>query len=190
MNKYQKAAIFLAEGFEETEAIGTADVLLRSGIEIFFVGVNLARVNEKYSLRGAHFIRVSLDLDLDTSSGFDFDACILPGGLPGVEHLDANQRLKDTIIRHNEDGKLIAAICAAPMVLGNMGLLKGKNATCYPGYEKYLDGAIISDKPVVVDGNLITAKSVAHTLNFGLAIVEYLRGKERADSVREAMYLD
>ena len=167
--------IFLADGFEEIEALCPLDILRRAGVEVQTVGVG-----GKREITGAHGIRVLADI-ADTELCSDSpELILLPGGMPGTKNLDASDVIRATVLDAHARGAFVAAICAAPSILGKMGLLEGVEATCFPGFEPYLDGAILSDKKVVRDGRIITAKGMGVALEFGLCIVEALLGKEKA----------
>lgn len=169
--------MFLAEGFEEVEALAPLDLIRRAGLEIKTVGVGTKTVV------GSHGIPVVADM---TESEFSDDApdmVILPGGMPGTRNLDANKTVHKAIADAVKNDAFVCAICAAPMILGKLGLLSGKNAVCYPGFEEYLDGATISDKKVVRDGKVITAKGMGAAVEFGLAIVEALKDDKTAEEL-------
>ena len=175
---------FLAEGFEEIEALCPIDLLRRAGLEVKTVGVG-GKV-----IRGAHGIKVTADI-LDTEYNDKAPELIfLPGGMPGTLNLKASDTVQRAIKEALECDAYIAAICAAPMILGELGLLCGKEAVCYPGFEDKLLGAKISDKRTVRDGRIFTAKGMGAALDFGLMIVEELCGKESADSLRHSVIAD
>ena len=166
---------FLAKGFEEVEAIATIDVIRRAEIDICTIGIGSKLVC------GSHNIPVFCDLDeSEISLENDFDGIILPGGMPGTLNLEKNKTVNDFIDYAVKNNKLIAAICAAPSILGHKGLLDSKEATCFPGFENELVGATVSDKYVVTDKNIITAKGMGSAIDFGLAVCEYFCGKEEA----------
>ncbi len=176
--------MFLAHGFEEVEALTPLDLLRRAGLEVTTVGIGGELVT------GSHGITVQADI---VDSVFRDDApemVILPGGMPGARNLDASPTV-DAALRATaaHDGYL-AAICAAPMVLGKRGLLKGRRAICYPGFEKFLDGAILSNHHVVRDGNVVTAVGMGAALRFGLELVAMLRGDVAAEELRAAVIAD
>ena len=180
----KKVFVFLAEGFEETEAVATLDVVLRGGIDVTSVSIS-----GDLLVTGAHGIAVNADMlfeEADFSAG---DMLILPGGMPGASNLNAHLGVKSVLKKYAEEGKKIAAICAAPLVLGGLGLLQGKNATVYPGYESTLEGATVVSSPVVKDGNVITGQGPGFAFQFGLAIVEELEGKAKADEVAAGLLL-
>jgi len=180
----KKAAVFLATGFEETEAIGTIDVLRRAGIETTIVSIL-----DSLTVKGAHGIEVVSDRLFQDTDFADFDALVLPGGGPGSHHLNAFAPLKTLLVTQHAQGKLIAAICAAPLVLGGLGLLKDRQATCYPGIEPQLTGAILTDAPAVTDGNIITGKGPGLVFSFALSIVSYLQGEAIASSVSQDLLI-
>ncbi len=170
--------VFLAEGFEEIEAIGTIDLLRRAGLPTHVVAVGL-----EPNVTGAHGIAIQADLSISEVYNDDVLALVLPGGLSGVTNLDASQRLHQLIREANQEGKLLCAICAAPSVFGGADLLEGKEAIAYPGFEKNLKGAKVSEAPVVKSGHIITAKSAGYTFDFALEIISALAGEEKAGEV-------
>ena len=172
--------MFLAEGFEEVEALAPLDLIRRAGLEIKTVGVGSKVVV------GSHGIPVVADITEDEFSDNAPDMVILPGGMPGTKNLDANATVHKAIADAVKNDAYLCAICAAPMILGKLGLLRGKNAVCYPGFEEYLDGAILPDKKVVRDGKLITAKGMGAAVEFGLSIVSALKDEKTADDLAAA----
>ncbi len=173
---------FLANGFEEVEALAAVDMIRRAGIELKTVGISSLIVE------GSHGIKVHADCSEDDVTLDDnLQAVILPGGMPGTLNLENCETVQKAIDFANENNKLLCAICAAPSVLGHKGLLRGKQAIAYPGFEKDLEGAVISDKYVVRDGNIITAKGVGVAVDFGLEIVAALSGEARASEIRSAI---
>ena len=174
--------MFLADGFEETEAIGCLDVLRRAGVRVKTVSITGGAVC------GSHDIMVIPDIDKKDIDFEYMDGIILPGGMPGTANLDYDKTVRK-VVKYCMDNKLLmAAICAAPMVLGNAGALRGKKAVCYPGFEKFLDGAEYVDMPCVVSENIITAKAAGASMLFGAAIVDYLRQKGKGREVLDSMY--
>jgi 4-methyl-5(b-hydroxyethyl)-thiazole monophosphate biosynthesis len=174
----KKVFIFLAEGFEEMEAVTTIDILLRGKLDVTIVSVT-----GKTLVTGAHGIAVNTDALFENTDFSEGKLLVLPGGMPGASNLNAHQGLKNLLLQYAKEGKKIAAICAAPLVLGGLDLLQGKKATAYPGFESTLTGAKFVDTSVMKDGNIITAKGPAFAIEFGLTIVEELQGKEQADEV-------
>ena len=177
-----KAFIFLATGFEETEALATLDVLRRGGIDAASVSI----MPEK-EVRGAHGITAVADVLFKDADFAAADILVLPGGMPGAANLQEHKKLGNLLTSFAEKKNRIAAICAAPKVLGNLGILKGYNATCYPGFENELTGAEVKKDAVVVDRNIITAKGPAFAIPFGLKIIELLKGKDAASEVADGM---
>ncbi len=173
--------MFLADGFEEIEALATLDIIRRAGLEIKTVGITDG------SIVGSHNINVNTDCGLKDITTENLKGVILPGGLPGTTNLGNCSEVKSYIEYSHKNSLMIAAICAAPSVLGEMGVLKGKSATCYPGFEDRLLGVEISEEYVVRDGNIITAKGAGVALDFGLKIVEYFKGAEISDELRKNM---
>jgi len=180
------AFIFLAPGFEEIEAITVIDVLRRAEIEVVTVSIP-DEDDDEFWVEGAHGISVFSDIDFEYADFAEGDILILPGGQPGTKNLNAHKGLKKLITEYYNQNKCIAAICAAPLILGEMGLLKGKRATCYPGYEAQLTGAEIVNESVVVAGNIITGNGVGAALQFALAIVETFKGAGLARDLAKKM---
>ena len=170
--------VFLANGFEEIEALAPVDFLLRAGVNVKTVGIS-----GKFC-RGAHGINVEADiLPEDVVLNDKLQGVILPGGMPGAENLNNSAHVQKAIDYCAENGKIIGAICAAPFVLGRKGLLEGKNATCFPGFEGELKGASLSESGVVTDGTIVTAKGAGVAWEFGAAICSVLMGEEKAQQI-------
>ena len=170
--------LFLATGFEEIEAITTLDILRRLNIEVKTVTVTGTRL-----IHGAHGIPCMADCLFRKNIIDESEGLILPGGMPGAENLYLHEGLRKELIQHNSRGTLIAAICAAPMILGRNGLLEGRKATCYPGFEKYLKGAEYTRELVTNDGNIITGLGPAAAVPFALAIAERFVERTKIDTV-------
>ena len=162
--------VFLADGFEEIEALGTVDILRRSELEVKTVSIN-----ETLEVCGTHGIKVTADILTSDVNEDDVDAIVLPGGMPGADNLENCKFVTDLISKCAKEGKIVAAICAAPKVPGVLGLLSGVKATCYPGFEARLFSAKLSNKRVVCDKNFITAKGAGVTHEFALAIATALK---------------
>ncbi len=175
--------VFLAEGFEEIEAIATIDLLRRAGLSVRTVAVGTPSTE----VSGAHHVAVLADTSLEGYVAAEADAIVLPGGLPGVTNLNASERLRSIVSEAYSAGKLIAAICAAPSILGGLGLLEGKEATCYPSFEGALTGYIPTTQAVVTSGNVITARSAGVTFDFAEAIITALLDRGVADKVAAAI---
>ena len=174
--------VLLAEGFEEVEALTPVDLLRRAGVEAKLVGVTGALVH------GSHGIGVETDLPIDQVDWAQADMVVLPGGMPGTTNLYADKRVTDAVRACYDAGKYVAAICAAPsVILGGMGLLKGRKATCYPGMEDGMKGATSLERTCVVDGHIITACGVGGALDFGCALVSALCGEEQARRIAAAV---
>ena len=171
--------MFLADGFEEVEALCPLDLMRRAGLEVTTVGI------EKREICGTHGITVLADIsDSELDPSRNFDMIFLPGGMPGTLNLANNKNVQSSIQKAIADNAYIAAICAAPSILGDLGLLKGKEAICYPGFEERLTGAVISDKKVVADGKILTAAGMGVAYEFGMLIVQTLCGEEKASALR------
>ncbi len=174
----------LARGFEEIEAITTVDILRRAGIMVNTVAVSRTGSLE---VTGGHDIPVTCDIKKKQVSFKDLEGIILPGGMPGTVNLERSEVVKSLLeycVAHN---LYICAICAAPQILGHMGLLKGKRATCYPGFENELMGAEYVNAQAVVDGKIITGKGPGATIDFAMEIVTAVKGKEVSDKLRDSM---
>ena len=170
--------VFLANGFEEIEALATVDILRRAGVEVVTVGVG-----SKMPV-GAHGIAVCVDIAENELDLTCIDGVVLPGGMPGTTNLEASSVVQEAIAYAAQRGSLLSAICAAPSILGHCGLLKGKRATCYPGFENELKEAAVTNDGVVVDGNVITASGAGVAVDFALALVEHLVSREAAEAIR------
>lgn len=173
--------LFLAEGFEIIEALAPVDMLRRGKIDVKTVGVTGKTVKSSCG------VEVTADLEIGDLDFSDAEAVILPGGLPGTINLENNETVQKAIDFASNNGKLVCAICAAPSILGHKGLLEGKEAIAFPGFDKELRGAKISDKYVVVDGNFITARGAGVATEFGLEIVKQLKGEELSENIRNTI---
>lgn len=173
--------VFLANGFEEIEALATVDILRRAGVEVVTVGVGGKTVI------GAHDIAVCADITEDKLNMSAIDGVVLPGGMPGTTNLEASAIVQKAVAYAVNQNMLVAAICAAPSILGHGGYLCGKKAICYPGFEQELTNAIITNSGVVVDGNIITASGAGVAVDFALELVRYLVSAEVADSIRRGI---
>lgn len=177
-----KVYLFLAEGFEEAEAMIPVDVMRRAGVDIKTVSVTGSA-----EVTAAHGVAMKADILFEDADLAGADMLILPGGLPGATNLDSHKELKKALTAHAAAGKTVAAICAAPMVLGGLGLLKGKRATCYPGFEKYMAGATYTRDLCTVDGNIITGEGPAAALPFAYTLLAQIAGEETASQVADGM---
>ncbi|MBQ8164135.1 MAG: DJ-1/PfpI family protein [Clostridia bacterium] len=177
--------LFLADGFEEIEALYTLDVLRRASIDVKTVGVT------GKTATGSHKIPVVCDvLEDEISPNDDFDMIILPGGLPGAYNLDNSKAVSAFIDKAYKSNKFICAICAAPFILGKRGILNGKKATCFPGFEKELTGAYVQNCGCVRDGNIITGRAMGSAHEFALEILKALSSEESAEKMKKAIILD
>ena len=163
--------ILLADGFEETEMIAPLDILRRADVLVQTVGITGKRVT------GAHGIEITADITAEQVVIDDACGVILPGGMPGTLNLQNNNFVQELISHCNKEKKLLGAICAAPMILGELGILADKKATCFPGFEETLKGAEIVNAPSVRDGNIITSRGAGSALEFGAEIVDFICGK-------------
>jgi protein deglycase len=180
----KKVLIHLADGFEEIEAITPVDVLRRAGCEV--VTVSVTGKNEVTSSRGVTVVADTHFVEADYDHA---DMIVLPGGQPGADNLNKHEGLKKEIQEFYRQGKFVAAICAAPIVLGGLGLLKAKKATCFPGYESRLTGANVTGNAVEADGNIITGKGPGVALEFSLLLVEKLLGKPKVEELKKSMII-
>ncbi len=177
--------LFLANGFEEVEALCPLDLLRRAGLSVTTVGVG------GDSIRGAHGITVTADIPDTMYRDSRPEMIILPGGMPGASNLDASRTVEAALSACYRNGGYLAAICAAPMVLGKRGYLKGLDAVCFPGFEEHLKGAKVrTDTRVVRDGRVITAAGMGVALDFGLELVAALKDLDEAERLRRAVLAD
>ncbi|MBR3247463.1 MAG: DJ-1/PfpI family protein [Clostridiales bacterium] len=178
-----KVAVFIADGSEEVEAITPVDILRRAKVEVDVVSVMPER-----EIVASRNVRITADKLLDEISFDDYDLLVLPGGVRGTNNLNACEELKKNLVRFNDQGKGIAAICAAPTVFAGLGILNGKTSTCNPGFWEELgaNGAnVIEDSKVVVNGNIITSQAMGTSVDFGLELVGYLCGEEAKEELRK-----
>lgn len=172
---------FLASGFEETEAIATVDTIRRAEIDVTTVGIG-----GKF-ITGNHGITVVADITEDKINYEDMTGVILPGGIPGTLNLEKSETVQKCIAIAAEKNLLIGAICAAPSILGNLGLLNGKKAVCFDGYEVFLTGAQVPEDRVVSDGNIVTGRAVGTAIEFGLEIVRMIEGDKKSIAIGKSM---
>ena len=173
--------VFLANGFEECEALAPIDILRRAGFDVKTVGVN------GKTAVGAHNIPVMCDITTDEITFENLESVILPGGMPGTINLEKDGTVQNAIDYANKNNLLIGAICAAPSILGHKGLLNGKKATCFPGFEKDLLGATVTTESVMRDGNIITAKGAGVAFDFGFELLAYLKDEKTANDLKIQM---
>ena len=178
----KKVFVFFADGFEDIEALGTVDILRGGGIDVTTVSIN----DDEY-VTSAHGVTMMADSVFGDTDFTGADMLVLPGGLPGADYLMNYVPLQKLLLQHNDNGGLIAAICAAPKALGNIGLLKGKRATCYPGCEGTMTGAEYTAELCTVDGNIITGEGPAAVFPFAYTLLDILVGKGASDGLKEGM---
>jgi protein deglycase len=181
----KKAFVHFAEGFEEIEALTVVDVLRRADIPVLMVSVT-----DKLLVTGAHGIQVQTEILFENANYSEAEILILPGGMPGSKNLNAHLGLKEKLQAFNDKGLKLAAVCAAPMVLGKLNILKDKKVVCFPGFENDLLGATVLYEPAVKSGNVITGRGVGSALNFALEIVSDLKGPDTADKLAKAMLVE
>ncbi len=177
-----KTAIFLATGYEEIEALTVVDVLRRAGEEVFMVSITGERV-----VASSHGVEVKADKLLSELNFDEGDVIVLPGGMPGTKNLEACGPLMEQVDAFVEAGKLVAAVCAAPSILGHRGHLKGKKACSFPSFEDHLEGAQVSRDAAVRDGNIITGRGMGVAIPFALTILEALQSREAAQKIADTI---
>ncbi len=173
-----RTAIFFATGYEEIEALTVVDILRRAGEEITMVSAT-----DERSVTSSHGVEVTMDKVLSEVNFDETDVIVLPGGMPGTKNLEACAALMEQVDAFIQAGKTVAAVCAAPSILGHRGHLNGKNACSFPDMESQLEGAEVLQEPAVIDGNIITGRGMGAAIPFGLAILEKLQGKEAAEEM-------
>lgn len=178
----RKVCVFLADGFEEIEGLTVVDLLRRAGIVVTTVSIT-----GELTIHGAHGIDVQADELFENVSYKEQDMAVLPGGMPGTLHLGAHAGVKSVLEAFYEEKKYLAAICAAPSVLGKYGMLKGRTATSYPGFEEALEGAAYVYDKVAVDEFVITSRGMGTAIAFALKLIEVLLGTEKEKEIREAI---
>ncbi|MDO5100513.1 MAG: DJ-1/PfpI family protein [Eubacteriales bacterium] len=178
----KKAVILLAEGFEEIEALTVVDILRRGGVEI-----DMVSVTDEKLVYGKNRIPVMADAIFAQTDFTDVTTLVLPGGIPGVPNLKQHDGVKTLVTRFMRQGRQVAAICAAPTLLGGWGLLEGRTITCYPGSEADCPGATVTNKEVVKDGNLITGRAMAAAIAFALEVLTQMADEDRAVSVAQGI---
>ena len=177
-----KVSAFMADGMEEVECLAVVDMLRRGGIEVQTVSVMGRR-----QVVGSHQIEIGADRTFEEADFADSELLFLPGGVPGTPNLAAHEGLCGLLREFGSKGKRLAAICAAPSVLGGLGLLEGKTATCYPGWEDQLAGAVYTRQGVITDGNVTTARGVGFAIDLGIELVRLLAGEEKAAALKESI---
>ncbi len=173
---------FVAPGLEEVECLAVVDILRRCKID-----VTLVSITEDRLVTGSHNINILTDALISELDWSKADCLFLPGGLPGTTNLGNCELLCEKLVQFANDGKFVSAICAAPSVLGKLGILKGKKATCYPGWEDALVGALCQKDGVVVDGNIVTARGLGYALDLGLELSALFVDRTTADNMKKAI---
>jgi len=178
-----KVYVFLANGFEDVEALIPVDVLRRGGVEVVTVSV----VEGSQVVETAHRVKIEADCLFEECDFSDADLLMLPGGMPGASNLNNHEGVRQALMKQNAAGRRVAAICAAPLVLGGLGILRGKRATCYPGFEQTLEGATYTGDLCTVDGNVTTGEGPAAAFPFAYALLSQLVSEQMADQIAEGM---
>lgn len=178
----KKVSVILADGFEEIEALTVVDLLRRAQI---YVGTVSA--TDEYIVHGAHGINVQTEDLFEEVNFVESDMIVLPGGMPGTTNLNDHAGVRRVVKDFYEEGKYVAAICAAPTVLANLGILKGKRITCFPTVENQIQGSVITRMPATVDGNIITGRGAGTAIDFALKLIDALSGPDKAREIAEAI---
>lgn len=177
-----KVCAFLADGLEEVECLAVVDILRRAEVE-----VTLVSISNHLEVTGSHNITIKADVLFKDAKFSNADLLFLPGGMPGTKNLGEHKELSDLLLEFDKSGKRIAAICAAPSVLGTLHLLTGKTATCYPGFEDKLIGATRTSAGVITDKNITTARGLGFAIDLGLELVSLLEGNEMSNEIKSAI---
>lgn len=185
-----KVSVFFADGCEEVEALTVVDLLRRAGIH-----TDMVSITGNQLVTSSHQVGIQTDVLFEEMDFSDTDLLVLPGGMPGTLHLQAHEGLTTLLKKYDEEGKqgnnkYVAAICAAPSVLGGLGILKGRRACCYPGFEEKLTGAEVEESPAVRDGHVITGRGMGTAIPFGLKLIEVLCGAEKAEEVKKSIVFE
>ncbi len=178
----KKVSVFLADGLEEIEGLTVVDILRRANVEVSMVSVTGRR-----QVQGAHGIGIMADETFEEADFSETGMLVLPGGLPGTTHLQEHEGLRELLLAFDREEKQIAAICAAPSVLGGLGLLRGKKACCYPSFEEKMDASEVLYDPVVTDGHITTGRGMGAAIPFALRLTELLCGKETAEKIGKSI---
>lgn len=178
----KKVSVFLADGFEEIEGLTVVDILRRAGVH-----TDMVSVNGTLQITGSHSIKVQADTTFEEMDFSDTDMLVLPGGMPGTLHLQEHEGLRNLLCAYDKENKFLTAICAAPSVLGGLGILKGRKACCYPSFEDKLIGAEVVMEPAIRDGHVITGRGMGTAIPFALKLTEALCGVEKAEEVKKSI---
>lgn len=177
-----RVCVFLAEGFEEIEGLTVVDILRRAGVD-----TRMISIDDSLMVTGSHGIPIQADGRIKDSDFSDAELLVLPGGMPGTKNLGACKELMELLVKFYKEEKKVAAICAAPSVLGDLGLLDGKKACCYPGFEERLVGAQVVYDKVAVDGNVTTSRGMGTAIPFALSLVAQLVSEEKAAELKKSV---
>lgn len=177
-----KIGIFMADGCEEIEGLTVVDVVRRAKMEIVMISIT-----GKREVTGSHNVTFLADALASEVNYEELDGIVLPGGMPGTLHLGADETVNTVIKKFAAEGKLVGAICAAPSVLGAAGILEGKHATCHPGFEEKLTGAVASEENVVTDGNIVTSRGMGTAIPFALSIVGYFADDRAVEEIKKGL---
>lgn len=177
-----KVYVFLADGLEEIEGLTVVDILRRAGVD-----TEMVSVTGSLDVTGSHGIQIKADVLFEDISAEEGEMFVLPGGMPGTKNLAAHAGLAEMLKEADAAGRRVAAICAAPSVLGGLGILKGRRAVCYPGFEDRLEGAEVTDQPVEVCGHVTTSRGMGTAIPFALALTAALKGQETADTLGKSI---
>lgn len=177
-----RAYVFLADGFEEIEGLTVVDILRRAGVE-----TSMVSITDRLQVTGSHQIPIRADVCIQEADFDSAELLVLPGGMPGTLNLGQCRALTERLVQFHKEGKKVAAICAAPSVLGDLGILEGKKACCYPGFEERLKGAEVVFDEVAADGNVTTSRGMGTAIPFALALVEQLVSKEKAMELKKGI---
>lgn len=180
--RMKRIAIFFAEGYEEIEGLTVVDICRRCGLEI-----DMVSITEEYPVEGSHGIVVGMDKTLSEVDFDSYDMLVLPGGMPGTKNLEACETLMEQVDAFYKGGRYIAAICAAPSIFGHRGILQGRNACSYPGFESHLEGAEVTAGPIEISDNVITSRGMGTAIDFALAIVSVFEGKDKAEEMAKTI---
>lgn len=178
----KKIAVFFAEGYEEIEALTVVDICRRCGLEVSMVSVSGDKL-----VKGSHGVGVEMDISLPQMNFAEYDMLVLPGGMPGTKNLEACEELMAQVDAFHAAGRYIAAICAAPSIFGHRGILKGRRACSYPGFESHLEGADVTCGPVEISDHVITSRGMGTAIDFALAIVRVFCGQEKAEELAKSV---
>lgn len=178
----KRIAVFFGEGYEEIEALTVVDICRRSGLE-----VEMVSITDREEATGAHGITVKMDKTFGEADFSGYDMLVLPGGMPGTKNLEAHEGLMEQVDSFYAAGRYIAAICAAPSIFGHRGILRGRKACSYPGFESHLEGAQVTGGPVEISDNVVTSRGMGTAIDFALAIVGIFCGSDKAGEMAAAI---